>query len=207
MFNQPINIMKTHFLIGLSALLFAFVSPSAEVPLKPEDISPLLVGETIPDVSLLTMDGKTVSLRAEVSKKPTLLVFYRGGWCPFCNKQLADLRTMQPDMDRLGYQMIAISTDAPAGLKATYEKNELTYTLLSDADVAVGQAFGLAFKAPVGYSETLTKASNGKNVDKLLPVPAVFVLDTQGKIRYEHINPNFKERVSGKVLKAVVEAL
>ncbi len=49
------------------------------------------------------------------------------------------------------YQMIAISTDAPEGLKASYDKNELTYTLFSDADVPAGRAFGLAFKAPAGY--------------------------------------------------------
>jgi peroxiredoxin len=199
--------MKNYLLIGLSALLLAFVSPLPDIPGKPEDISPLLVGETIPDVTLVTMAGQPVNLKAEVAKKPTLLVFYRGGWCPFCTKQLAELRTLQPDLNRMGYQMIAISTDAPEGLKATYDKNELTYTLLSDADVAVGRAFGLAFKAPAGYSEMLAKSSNGKNVDKLLPVPAVFVLDTKGVIKYEHINPNFKERVSGKVLKAVAEAL
>lgn len=199
--------MKITLLTGLVTALFAFTSVAPDVPQKPEDISPLLVGETIPDVKLLGMAGESVDLKAEVAKKPTLLVFYRGGWCPFCNKHLAELRTIQPDLEKMGYQMIAISTDAPEGLKGTYDKNELTYTLLSDADVSVAKAFGLAFKAPANYGDMLVKSSGGKNVDKLLPVPAVFVLDTKGVIKYEHINPNFKERVSGKMLKAVTEAM
>lgn len=199
--------MKFSLLTSLVAILFAFTSISSDVPQKPEDISPLLVGETIPDVTLLNVSGQSVNLKSEVAKKPTILVFYRGGWCPFCNKHLAELRTLQPDMDRMGYQMIAISTDAPEGLKNTYEKAELTYTLLSDADVSAAKAFGLAFKAPANYDDMLVKSSKGKNADKLLPVPSVFVLDTKGVIRYEHINPNFKERVSAKILKAVTEAL
>ncbi len=199
--------MKTLLLTSLLAALFAFSPAVSDIPQNPEDISPLLVGETIPDVSLKTVSGELLNLRAEVAKKPTILVFYRGGWCPFCNKQLADLRTLQPDMTKFGYQMIAVSTDAPEGLRATMEKNELTYTLLSDADVKAAQAFGLAFKAPARYDELLVKSSGGLNTGKLLPVPAVFVLDTKGVIRYEHINPNFKERVSAKVLAAVVGAL
>ena len=199
--------MKTMLFAGVLATLFAFANPAPDVPQKPEDISPLLIGETIPDVTLPNLAGQPVSLKAEVARKPTLLVFYRGGWCPFCNRQLADLRTMQPDLDRLGYQLIAVSTDAPEALKASYEKNELTYTLLSDADVTAAKAFGLAFKAPANYDNILVKSSGGKNVDKLLPVPAVFVLNTQGVIRYEHINPNFKERVSAKMLRAVLDAL
>ena len=198
--------MKTLLLTGLLIPFFTFMTGS-DIPQKAEDISPLLIGETIPDVKLLDVSGKTVDLKAEVAKKPTLLVFYRGGWCPFCNTQLSDLRTIQPDMDKLGYQMIAISTDAPEGLRGTYDKTEVTYTLLSDADVAAAKAFGLAFKAPARADEMLLKSSAGKNVDKLLPVPAVFLLDQNGVIKYEHINPNYKERISAKLLKAVTLAM
>ena len=199
--------MKYTLLTGLMASLFAFTTVVSDVPNKPEDISPLLVGETIPDVTLRTASGETVSLLTEVAKKPTLLVFYRGGWCPYCTKHLAELRLMQPDMDRMGYQMLAIGTDAPEGLKNTHEKGELNYTLLSDADLTAAKAFGLAFKAAPKNADMLLKSSGGKNTDGLLPVPAVFVLDTKGVIKYEHINPNFKERVSAKVLRAVTEAM
>ncbi len=198
--------MKYALLTGLLALV-SFTTIVYEIPERPEDISPLLVGETIPAVQLRGTSGETVRLSSEIAKKPTLLVFYRGGWCPYCTAHLAELRLLQPDMDRLGYQMIAISTDAPEGLKNTYEQSELRYTLLSDADLTAAKEFGLAFKAAAKNADMLLKNSGGNNKEGLLPVPAVFILDTKGVIKYEHINPNFKERVSAKVLRAVAEAL
>lgn len=194
-------------LLALLSMLSVLFTTAADIPAKPDDISPLLIGETIPDVPVLTMTGQSVSLRSEVAKKPTVLVFYRGGWCPYCNRQLADLRTVEPDLAKLGYQVLAISTDSPANLKATLDKQQLTYTLLSDADTKAAQAFGLAFKAPTAYAATLEKGSDGKNVDKLLPVPAVFLLNQSGVIKFEYVNPNFKERMPGKLLMAAAETM
>ena len=198
--------MKKQSLLLLLPLLLAFTT-RFDVPQKPEDVSPLLVGETIPDVSVRNMAGESVSLKAEVAKKPTVLVFYRGGWCPYCNKHLAELRTIEGDLQKAGYQVVAVSTDSPESMKATMDKEHLTYTLLSDADTKAAQAFGLAYKAPQQYGPTLEKGSGGQNTEKLLPVPAVFLLDQQGRIRFEHINPNFKERISAKLLMAVANSL
>jgi len=73
--------------------------------------------------------------------------------------------------------------------------------------VTAAKAFGLAFKAPTAYNSTLGKGSGGKNSEKLLPVPAVFLLNQQGVIKFEYINPNFKERMSGNLLKAAIESV
>jgi peroxiredoxin len=194
--------MKILLTLALCAVSFL---PVADVPQKAEDISPLLIGETIPEVSLQTIDGQSVSLTKEVTRQPTVLIFYRGGWCPYCNRQLAELRTLEPDLKKLGYQILAISTDSPANLKSTLDKNELGFTLLSDADLTAAKAFGLAFKAPAAYSATLEKGSAGKNTEKLLPVPSVFLLSPQGVIKFEYINPNFKERIPGQLLKVAAE--
>lgn len=194
-------------LLALLSILALLVTTAADFPAKPEDISPLLIGEPIPDVQVQTIAGQSVSLRSEVAKKPTVLVFYRGGWCPFCNKQLADLRTTEPALAKMGYQLLAISTDSPENLKATLDKQQLTYTLLSDADTKAAQAFGLAFKAPERYGPTLEKGSAGKNIDKLLPVPAVFLVNQSGVIKFEYVNPNFKERMPGNLLMAAAETM
>src|SRR5262245_9715985 len=89
------------------------------VPLKPEDISPLLVGETIPVATLPDAQNKPTDLQALIAKKPTILVFYRGGWCPYCNKQLAGLQQIEKDLTDMGYQLIAVSTDSPDNLQQT----------------------------------------------------------------------------------------
>jgi thiol-disulfide isomerase/thioredoxin len=76
--------MKSLFVLSVLLVGFVAATPLSDVPEKPEGVKPLLIGQTIPDITLATVEGGTVSLRAEVAKKPTILVFYRGGWCPFC---------------------------------------------------------------------------------------------------------------------------
>jgi len=177
------------------------------IPNNPEDISPLLDGEKIPIIDLPDVSGKPVDLNQAVESKPTILVFYRGGWCPYCSKQLAGLQEALPDLRKMGYQLIAIGTDDPAHLSVTAGKEKLDYTLLSDADLAVSKRFGLAYKAPASYDRILPQASGGKNRDKLLPVPSVFILDRKGIIQFEYINPDFTQRLRPDLLKAAAKAL
>ncbi|RYY23414.1 MAG: peroxiredoxin family protein [Chitinophagaceae bacterium] len=181
--------------------------PSYVIPQKPEDISPLLIGEKIPVVSLPDAAGNNYDLNKAVSEKPTILIFYRGGWCPFCSRQLAGLQDITPQLQKSGYQLIAISTDEPAGLSQSTNKEKLSYTLLSDADLNVSKKFGLAFKAPKNYNDLLAKSGGGKNVDLLLPVPSIFILDRKGVIQFEYINPDFKQRISAELLLAVAQTL
>lgn len=190
-----------------SGILQDTVKMISGVPLKPEDISPLLPGEQIPLLSLPKSTGKPFDLNRAVSLMPTILVFYREGWCPYCNKQLSGLQEIEPELTRLGYQIIAISTDSPENLSKTMTKDKLSYTLLSDADLSAAKKFGVAFKGPKSYDEFLPAASGGLNVDKLLPVPSVFILDKKGKILFEYINPDITQRLSAPLLKAAAEAL
>jgi peroxiredoxin len=177
------------------------------IPAKPTDISPLLIGESIPAVEVPDAGGNPYNLNNKVSEKPTILVFYRGGWCPFCNKELAGLQSIHGDLVKMGYQLIAISTDSPDNLTKSIGKHQLSYTLLSDADLSVSKQFGIAFKAPAAYGNTLIAGSNGKNVDKLLPVPSLFILDQKGIIQFEYINPDFKQRIGSDLLQSVAGAL
>ncbi|WP_052334054.1 peroxiredoxin family protein [Pedobacter sp. V48] len=177
------------------------------VPLKPEDISPLLVGENIPVLKLLKSSGESFDLNKSVAGKPTILVFYRGGWCPYCSKQLSGLQEVDQDLTKMGYQIIAISTDSPENLTKTMVKQKLSYTLLSDAELNAARKFGIAFKGPRSYDSFLRESSGGKNVNKLLPVPSVFILNNKGTILFEYINPDITERLSASLLKAAAAAL
>lgn len=176
-------------------------------PAQPADISPLLIGERVPVVKIPAADGKLFDLNASISQKPTILIFYRGGWCPFCNKELAGIQDIQRDLVKQGYQIIAISTDSPDNLNKSITKHQLSYTLLSDADLNVSKQFGLAYQAPKGYAQIIAAGSGGKNTDKLLPVPSVFILDQKGAIQFEYINPDFMQRISPKILLAVAAAV
>jgi len=197
--------MKSKLII----LLLGILSPilmKAQLPEKAEDISPLLVGETIPDVVLKSPANSNHNFSSIVAEKPTVLLVYRGGWCPFCNAHLSEIQAVQTDVMTLGYQIVAVSPDSPEKLRATENKDELHYRLYSDGDGEFIQSLGIAFKAPENYSGILNEFSGGVN-EGLLPVPAVFVVDQSGTILFEYINPNYKTRLSAKLLLAVLSNL
>lgn len=173
----------------------------AQLPAKPEDISPLLVGEIIPNATVQTIDAKPVTINSLLRVKKTILIFYRGGWCPYCNLHLSEVGRIEKDLIALGYQVIAVSPDGPEKLKPTLEKAEISYTLLSDKSGELTKATGLAFKAPSNYDKLLIE-SQGKNAELFLPVPSLFILNEKSEILFEYINPNFKNRINGYLLLA-----
>src|ERR1700739_1959415 len=79
--------------------------------------SALKIGDLIRDVTLRTVEGTEVNLRKLVAEKPAVLVFYRGGWCPFCNVHLSSLLGIEQDLDKQGVQIIAIGMDQPSKLR------------------------------------------------------------------------------------------
>ena len=138
----------------------------------------LKVGDAVPDVTLRTEQDQVVSVRKLVSEKPTVLIFYRGGWCPYCNRHLQALVGIEDDLNKAGAQLLAISMDTPAKLKETPQHEKLNYRLFSDSDGAAATAFGIAFKV----DDTLVKkykdaykidleAASG-NDHHILPYPA-----------------------------------
>lgn len=188
-------------------LLLGFVSLHATEP-----SAPLKVGDAIPDVTVRTEEGKEVRLRALVAEKPTALIFYRGGWCPFCNRHLKELNGIEKDIVREGAQLLAISMDQPEKLKATPDHDQLGYKLLSDSNAAAIKAFGIGFRVDDAtvekyktYKIDLEAASGEKH--HLLPHPAVFVAGTNGVIRFAHVNTDYKVRLEpAKILQAVKAA-
>jgi len=175
----------------------------AAAPKEASEVNPLEVGASIPDASLRTVTGDAVQLRELVSDQPTLIVFYRGSWCPYCNRHLSEIQEIEDTLVERGYQILAISPDRPANLKEAVEKNDLRYQVLSDSEAEAAKAFGLAFKVDKktrqkyqSYGIDLEKASGESHF--LLPVPAVYLTDQDGKITFRHYNPNYQNRLSAE---------
>jgi len=177
------------------------------------EVNPLQVGDHVPSAVLKSVDGKPVDLNTEIAKEPTVLIFYRGGWCPFCNRQMSGLQSIVKDLNDAGYQLLAISPDQPEELAKSIQNHALTYTLFSDTKSATIKAFGLAFKVSnptyermLNLGIDLEKATG--DTSHVLPVPAVFILGTDGVIRFVHYDPNFKVRMDpAEILKAAKKAL
>lgn len=196
--------MKKQLLI--LAALFATITGFAQLPNKAEDISPLLIGEKVPEVEITALSGSAVHLTEQVKAKRAVVIFYRGGWCPFCNRHLAAVSEQMEEIQKMGYQVIGISPDDASELKKTVEGNTLNYQLYSDGDGSLAKALGIAFEAPTRYQPMLGKYSDGKN-NGYLPVPSLFVVDTDGTILFEYISPNYKQRMSSDLLLAVLKQL
>ena len=172
-------------------------------------VSPLLNGQEVPNVQVDTIDGKTTSLLKALEGQKTILFFYRGGWCPFCNTQMGQLQAIKPELKKLGYRIVGISTDSPAMLQSSLKEQKVDYALLSDFNSNVSQAFGLAYFA----SEKTTKRyvsrldlenplkTNANGEQRLvLPVPAVYLIDEKGLVTFSYVNPNFRVRLDPQVL-------
>jgi peroxiredoxin len=201
------------FTFCASAPLFAQDGSQHVVPVagSAEEVCPIKVGATVPKVVLRSVDGVVVNLAEEISKKPTVLIFYRGGWCVYCNRQMSQLREIERAVLDLGYQLIAISPDRPEKLRETIDKYEFSYTLLSDSKAEAIKAFGLAFRVS---QQTLDRYktihidledASGES-HHVLPVPAAFIVGTDGVIKYSYVNPNYRVRIDPDVLLVAAKA-
>lgn len=193
-------------------LLLAAGCTGSDVADSPENVTPLEVNESIPDVTLTDAFGHGMDLQDMISEKPTLLVFYRGGWCPYCNTHLSSLAEIENELYNMGIQILAVSPDRPEYLKESMMQHMLDYKLLSDGDMNAAKKFGLAYRVD---SETINRYKNGGrdlaersgHDHYMLPVPAAFLVDTEGTIRYRYFNPDYTVRVSNNELLAASEEL
>ena len=191
----------------LITLIFSGCSNQQAIPLVAEDISPILIGETLPNGNFQNVEGEYIQLKAILEEKPTILVFYRGGWCPYCNVQLSGLVEIEEDILELGYQIVAISPDDYKNLQSTIENNSTKYKLLSDPNGEFIQEIGIAFKTSSSLKEYIIGKGQKGETSSVMPAPTVMIVDKKGVIKFEYINPNYKERIGGDMLLSVLRTL
>jgi len=206
--------MRKNFLVAVAlsfGLAFSLAGTALAVPTDAEDTEPIEVGTTLPDAQVRNLEGEAVGLQALVAGKPSVLVFYRGGWCPYCTVQLQALRDAQGSLADLGYQLVALSPDKPEKLKESAETFELDYELVSDAEAHAAKALGIAFKVDADtislyrdYGIDLEKASG--EAHHLLPVPTVILTDGEGKVVYVFSEADYKVRLGNEELLEAAKA-
>lgn len=176
------------------------------------DVCPLKVGEGIPEGSVLGQEDKIVTLSELVADKPTVLVFYRGAWCGYCIKHLAELNAIKEDVEKLGYQIAGITIDKPEKLSISNEKSNSEIVVYSDSSTETIKAFGLAWKVE---DSLFDKYKNEYNLDledwsgekhHALPVPAIFVVK-ESKIEFQYVNPDHSKRLKAETLLAILKTL
>ncbi|WP_144142819.1 peroxiredoxin-like family protein [Paraburkholderia sp. BCC1884] len=172
----------------------------------------LAAGENAPAFELPSAWGRTVSLAEVLHKGPAVLVFYRGGWCPYCNIQLRAYQQALPEISQLGASLVAISPQLPDGSLSTAERNALDFAVLSDAGNDVAQSFGLVYSLPEELRQALRsvdKALPAINGDEswALPVPATFVIASDGRIALSHVDIDYRGRCEPHVVLSALRSL
>ncbi|MGB5722429.1 MAG: redoxin domain-containing protein [Woeseiaceae bacterium] len=206
--------------LSLTLALSLFTSTSiryghADVPVAATaaDIQPLKAGDRAPRFTVETIDNQRYDFDPRNLERPAILISFRGGWCPYCNMHLSELRHAIPAINDMGVDVLFLSGDRSELLQASlsHETQEdidgLGYTILSDANAQAAIALGIAFKAS---DKTIQRrGERGDDIERssmarhgVLPVPAVFAVNREGFIKYANANPNYKIRVSADELLA-----
>ncbi len=170
------------------------------------------VGSTAPLFELTSGAGETVALRDQLSMGPVVLVFYRGGWCPYCHLHLAELHEALQEIRSLGASLIAVSPQRPDDSLSLAELLELGFEVLSDPDQRVIRDYNLQFELPEALHDWYSGMGMGldeQNADGTwnLPVPVTFVLDRTGNVAAAHVDPNYRERMSAEAVLDVLRQL
>ena len=205
----------SHALPGL-CITFLLLTTAARAEIAPsaEQTKPLAAGVEAPAFTARNADGSDFAFDPATLERPVMLIFYRGGWCPYCNRHLAELRHVVPELEKRGMDVYFLSADSPDNLASALhsEAEGLDYTLLSDARLSAAEAFGLAFRMSDDYYQRskeygLDMEEASGETHHALPIPAAYLIDTKGVIRFAHANPNYTQRISADELRAGVEAV
>jgi peroxiredoxin len=162
---------------GLHAQTAPAASPQALMDTT--DHSGGWVGKTALPFTLADSGGKIVDLSKVIGKRPLVLIFYRGVWCPFCRSQMADLSRHKAEFQKAGTAIYAVSNEEAPKLNQMRDTQKLDFvTFLSDPDGAAAKLYA------------------GLYPKSMVHQPGSFVIDKSGKIVYAYVNQDFKSRAA-----------
>jgi peroxiredoxin len=170
------------------------------------------VGSEAPGFSLPNATGQQVTLSQMLTRGPVVISFYRGVWCPFCNLEQRALQQHLPQISELGASLVAISGQTPDNSLSMAEKNELTYEVLTDIGLTVASSYGLVFRLPDYLQEAYEQLGHPVPMfdgpgQQTLPIPATFVADRDGIVRFAYANPDYMHRADPKDILATLKSI
>lgn len=178
----------------------------AALPASAKETTPLRTGDRAPAFTVRTVADEPFEFDPDNLERPVILISFRGGWCPYCNMHLSELRTVIPEIRKKGIDVLFLSNDRPDMLYSSLKKETqediegLDYVILSDANIDAAMALGTAFRTEKKLTDYLDKkgrdyAGSSIGTHNALAVPAVYAIDQSGKIVFDWVNPNYKKRL------------
>ena len=189
----------------------------AALPASAAQTIPLKTGDRAPQFTVRTVHNEPYVFDPGKLKKTTVLISFRGGWCPYCNMQLSELQSVIPEIREGGVDVLFLSNDRPDMLYSSLKQQTqddidgLDYVILSDAEISAARALGTAFRIDKNLTSYLEKQGHeyhGSSIGKhnALAVPAVFVIDRSGEIVFDFVNADHKIRLPAGELRDVALA-
>ncbi|QOV36699.1 AhpC/TSA family protein [Streptomyces ferrugineus] len=172
----------------------------------------LTAGARAPRFTLPSATGRTVALDELLADGPVVLTFYRGAWCPYCNITLRALQQHHDAITARGARLVAVSPQIPDESLTLTEKHDLAFDVLSDLGSDTAQQYGIAFDLPddlaavydkLGFD--LQRVNDGH--PRTLPLPATYVIDRAGVIRWAFVNTDYTARAEPADILAALDAL
>jgi peroxiredoxin len=179
----------------ITCLISSLLILTASAQDKPEG---LFINSKAADFKLNDQNGNSISLKELRKKGPVVIMFYRGYWCPYCNKEL---KRFQDSLELISAKgtLIAITPESKMGIDSVFERTGATFSILSDEGMKVSSQYGVSFKVDdrtVGRYKNagidLAKLNNQKEVS--LPVPAVYIVNKDGYVSYRFFETDYKKR-------------
>jgi peroxiredoxin len=191
-------------------IMGAFIREQADLAARGRPAGVMEVGATLPDAELLDPHGATTSLYAALGGRLSVLVFYRGAWCPYCNITLDTYqRELVSELAGRGVGLVAVSPQTPDGSLSSQEKNELTFSVLSDPGNQVAKVAGIltapsdearAAQLQLGLDLTAVNADGTTG----LPMPTTMIVDAERVVRWVDVHLDYTTRSEpGEILAAL----
>lgn len=183
----------------------------ADLPASAEETTPLKSGDRAPKFTVRTVDDEPYVFDPDNLERPTILISFRGGWCPYCNMHLSELRNVIPELQEKGIDVLFLSNDPPELLYSSLKLETqddiegMGYVILSDAEINAAVALGTAFRTGEGLTTYLEEkgrdyAGSSIGMHNALAVPAVYVIDKSGEIVFDFVTPDYKVRLPAEEL-------
>ncbi|MFP5041267.1 peroxiredoxin family protein [Parasediminibacterium sp. JCM 36343] len=188
---------KTLFTLAFSMFILTLFAQKNDV-VYPEGLK---VGDMAPNFKAIDNAGKPFSLKKELKKGEVVIVFYRGQWCPFCNKELSHLNDSLSLITAKGATVVAISPETIENVTKTVNKTKATFPVIGDKDLSILKAYKVNYAVEGKMLETYKKYKidftvvNGSN-GNTLPVPSTYVIGKDRTVKYVFFNPDYKLRAS-----------
>lgn len=171
----------------------------------------LVVGEHAPDAMIQTREGQQVSLASLYADGPIVVTFYRGGWCPYCTRQLAEWQGREAELAQAGGRLVAITAESPDNVTKTASKHDLGFDIYSDTTMAAAKAYRVYFDLDAGTKTRykgfgIDLGTSNASGDWSLPAPGTFVIDRDGIVQYAWADWDYKQRADADEVIAAVRA-